>query len=105
LRTRYGADYIVVDAKNGKGKITKAHVLQVANYLKHYGVGMFGIILGRNEADGGARITLREQWLLHNKLIVTLNDFDLESMLLAKESKGDPATILGERVQQFRLSV
>ena len=105
LRTRYAADYIVFDAKNGKGKVSKAHVLQIANYLKGHGVGMFGVILCRNGVEAGAKVTIREQWLLHNKLIVVLNDADLENMLLAKAAGGEPAMVLSDRIQLFRLSM
>ena len=34
LRSRYSADYIVVDAKNYTHKITRKDALQIANYLK-----------------------------------------------------------------------
>jgi hypothetical protein len=105
IRTRYAADYIVVDAKNGKGKITKTHVLQIANYLKEHGVGMFGIILCRNGIKSGAKVTMREQWLLHDKMIIALNDLDLENMLLAKAAGGDPVAVISDRIQQFRLSM
>jgi hypothetical protein len=105
LRTRYAADYIVVDAKNGKGKITKAHVLQMVNYLKVHGVGLFGIILCRSGANPGARVTIREHWLSHNKLVIVLDDSDLENMLLAKAAGGDSATVLSDRIQEFRLSM
>jgi hypothetical protein len=105
LRTRYAADYVVVDAKNGKGKITKAHVLQMSNYLKVHGVGLLGIILCRSAANSGALVTIREQWLSHNKLVIVLDDSDLENMLLAKAAGGDPITVLSDRIQEFRLSV
>jgi hypothetical protein len=105
LRTRYAADYIVVDAKNGKGKINKGNVLQMANYLKSHGVGMFGIILSRQGADGGAKVTMREQWVLHNKLIIVLGDQDVESMLLARAAGGEPTSVLSDQIQQFRLSI
>ena len=105
LRQRYGADYILVDAKNARGKVTKSAVLQIANYLKPHGVGLFAIILGRNGPDRGAAITIREQWLMHSKLIVILNDADLEAMLLARLAEGDPANIVSERIQQFRLLI
>jgi hypothetical protein len=104
LRTRYLADYIVVDAKNGKD-VTKAHVLQIANYLKAHGVGLFGMILCRHGCDKGAVVTLREQWIVSNKLIIVLNDSDVESMLLAKSAQGDPASVLSDHIQQFRLSM
>jgi hypothetical protein len=105
VRTRYSADYIVVDAKNGKGKITKTHVLQIANYLKEHGVGTFGIILCRDGIEAGAKVTMREQWLLHNKMIIALNDSDLENMLLAKAAGGEPTTVISDRIQEFRLSM
>jgi hypothetical protein len=105
VRSRYAADYIVVDAKNGKGRISKAHVLQIANYLRPHGVGMFGIILCRNGIDNGAKVTMREQWLLNNKLIIALNDTDLENMLLAKAAQGEVTAVLSDRIQDFRLSM
>jgi hypothetical protein len=105
MRSRYAADYVVVDAKNSKNKITKAHVLQVANYLKHHGVGMFGMIICREGADGGATVTLREQWVLHNKLIAVVSHKEVEAMLLAKDAHGDPAAVLSDLIQQFRLSM
>lgn len=105
LRTRYAADYIVVDAKNGKGKVKKAHILQVSNYLKEHGVGRYGMILCREGSDKGASVTLREQWLLHHKLIVVLTHREIEEMLLAKAALGDPSATIGMYIQRFRLSM
>jgi len=105
LRMRYAADYIVVDAKNGKGKIQKAHVLQVANYLKEHGVGKYGMILCREGSDRGATVTLREQWILHQKLIVVLTHREIEEMLLAKAALSDPSSTIGDYIQKFRLSM
>ena len=53
LRDSYNADYIVVDPKNFKGMIKKPQVLQMANYLKPHGVGMFGIIVSRQGGNAG----------------------------------------------------
>lgn len=105
LRQRYCADYVLVDAKNSKGKVSKAHVLQIANYLKPHGVGQFAIIIGRQGPDRLAQITIREQWLMHSKLIVVLEDRDMEAMLLATLAEGDPADILSDKIQQFRLLI
>jgi len=105
VRQRYGADYVLVDAKNSKGKISKTNVLQIANYLKPHGVGQFAIIIGRNGPDRAAEITIREQWLMHSKLIVILTDKELEAMLLARLAEGDPADVLSDKIQQFRLLI
>lgn len=42
IRSRYAADYVVIDAKDYAGKVKKRAVLQMANYLRHYGAGLFG---------------------------------------------------------------
>lgn len=106
LRQKYEADYIVIDAKNYTQKVKKSEVLQIANYLKVHGAGLFGIIISRKGGDAaGCEHTLREQWLVHRKLILVLDDDDIKMMLLAK-SDGRPAEdILGQKIEQFRLSM
>ena len=58
LRSRYCADYIVVDAKNYNQKVTKKEILQIANYLKLHGTGLFGIIISRNGIGDSAQYIL-----------------------------------------------
>ncbi|MCX0450289.1 hypothetical protein, partial [Aeromonas veronii] len=75
IREKYSADYIVVDAKNYSRKVKKNDVLQIANYLKPHGVGKFGLIFSRNGGDAtGCEHTLREQWMVHEKMIIVLDD-------------------------------
>jgi hypothetical protein len=106
IREKYQADYIVIDAKNYSSKISKTHILQLANYLKPYGCGLFGIICCRNGGDSrGCAVTVREQWIAHRKLILILDDKDIENMLLAKSSGGKPEEILSGKIQEFRLSL
>lgn len=59
LQDKYFADYIVVDAKNSKSKVTKQDVLQIAHYLKREGAGLFGIIVSRKG--------ISEAWILFFK--------------------------------------
>lgn len=106
LRNRYIADYIVVDAKNYSRKIKKAEVLQVANYLKAQGTGLFGMIFSRHGGDAaGCAHTLREQWLIHGKMIIVLNDADVEAMLRAKEDGRTAEELVGKKIEEFRLSM
>lgn len=105
LRSNYKADYIVVDAKNYSNKIKKDEVLQIANYLKPHGAGMFGMIFTRKGGDSrGCETTLREQWILHGKLILVLDDEDVENMLVAS-STGTTTDIIGQKIEKFRLSM
>lgn len=105
LRESYSADYIVIDAKNYMAAISKSQVLQIANYLKPHGAGMFAIIATRHGANSGAKTTIREQWMSHRKLILVTDDTQLEAMLLARSSGGDPAKVIGQMIQDFRLSM
>ncbi|MDB4224835.1 hypothetical protein N9850_13795, partial [Granulosicoccus sp.] len=105
MRQQYSADYIVVDAKNYTKTIGKKEVLQIANYLKVHGTGLFAIIFSRQGAGKSAKITLREQWVLHRKLIVVLDDKDLLSILSAADSGGSPDTIIRQRIEDFRLQM
>jgi len=103
LRDKYSADYIVVDAKNYSRKVKKSDVLQIANYLKHHGAGLFGIIFSRKGGDSaGCLHTIREQWMVHQKLILVLDDTDVENMLL---SSGSAADLIGAKIEEFRLSM
>ena len=105
LRETYHAHYVVVDAKNHKSKITKPQALQIANYLKPHGTGMFGIIATRRGASAACIHTTREQWILHRKMIVLLSDEHIATMLRAAGSAGKPEDVIGQIIQDFRLSM
>ena len=104
LRTNYRADYIVVDAKNYEKFISKSDVLQMANYLKAHGTGLFGLIVSRNGIGNSALFSLREAWAIDRKLIISLQDNDLEQMLLEKMSGGAPENVIRQKIEDFRLS-
>ena len=106
MRERYTADYIVVDAKNYRGKVKKNEILQIANYLKPHGAGLFGIIVCRNGGDSaGCEHTIREQWLVNKKLILVLADEDIEKMLINKLDGNPPEDLISRKIEQFRLSM
>jgi len=106
IRNRYMADYFIVDAKNYTRKVKKAEVLQVANYLKPHGAGCFGAIFSRIGGDSaGCAHTLKEQWLIHQKMILVFDDEEVYSMLSAKEDGRKPEELIGKKIEQFRLSM
>ena len=106
MREKYGADYIVIDAKNYTRKVKKSEVLQVANYLKPHGAGLFGLIVSRKGGDAsGCEHTLREQWLVNQKMILVLDEEDIIAMLMAKSDGRPPEDVLGQKIERFRLSM
>lgn len=105
LRDRYFADYIVLDAKNYSKKVTKKEILQVSNYLKMHGTGLFGIIVSRNGGDTGCYLTCREIWAMNKKLVIVLTDDDIINMLEAKALTDSPEEIIRQKIENFRLSM
>lgn len=105
LYRAYRAEYIVVDAKNYCKGISKAHVLQLANYLSEAGTGLLGIIVTRKDEGGAALVTRREQWLIHRKMIIVIADVDLHQMLDNRGAGLDAEELLRQKIQDFRLAV
>ncbi len=105
LRDKNFADYIVIDAKNLTKSIEKKEVLQVSNYLKKFGTGLFGMIISRNKPHSNAILTQREHWIADNKLIVFLQDEDIIQMLITKDSSGNPEEVIRQKIEDFRLSL
>ncbi len=105
IRNRYLADFIVVDAKNYSKKVTKKEVLQISNYLKVHGSGLFGIIISRNGGDTGCYYTCREIWAMDKKLVIVLDDNDVIKMIMAMASSNNPEEIIRQKIEQFRLSM
>jgi hypothetical protein len=104
LHSRYGAEFIVADAKNYKELAKKNEVLQMANYLSGHGSGLFGLILTRKGVARGGEQTIREQWMIHQKMIIILNDDDLVQMITLKEGGMDAGVVIRQKIEDFRLS-
>jgi hypothetical protein len=103
MRSYYQAHYVVVDAKNYVGNVKKKEILQMANYLTAHGAGQFGIIVSRTGGDRSAELTRREQWILHQKMIVVLNDDDMRQMVSLRVGDIDPAELIRQKIEDFRL--
>lgn len=105
MRVHYRADFVVAEGKNYTKPVSKNEVLQLANYLTHHGTGLVGVLLTRTGLDSAARWTCREQWLLHNKLIIGLDDGDYRQMLSTAQAGGDPSELIRQRIEDFRLRI
>lgn len=105
MREKYFADYIVIDAKNYSKAVQKEETLQVLNYLKGFGTGLFGLIVSRKKPKMNAILTQREHWITYSKLIIFLEDGDLIQMLIMKENNEKPEEVLRQKIEEFRLSL
>lgn len=104
VKTRYGADYVVFEAKNYADEVGKTEVLQLANYLNRYGTGMFGILLTRNGVDAGGQETIRMQWIAYDKMMLVITDSDIITMLTKKPVE-DPGSVIQQMIDKFRLAL
>ncbi len=105
LRDRYGADFVVTEVKNTMNPAGKEEVLQLANYLTRHGTGLVGILMTRNGLNSTAQWISREQWVLHDKLIIGLGDEDIRQMLLDRQGGRDPSELIQQRIEDFRLRI
>ena len=105
MRTHYDAHFVVAEVKNLTSGPGKDEVLQVANYLNPRGTGLFALIIARKDLGQNARWTCREQWVQHSKLIVGLSDEDVIQMVRTKVSGGDPAELVRQKIEDFRLGI
>jgi hypothetical protein len=105
MREKYHADHIVIDAKNYSKPVSKNQILQMANYLSEHGAGLFGLIATRKGQDANSNHILREQWLMHRKLILILTDEDIMQMLTTKRAGGDAEPLIQQKIEDFRLSI
>jgi hypothetical protein len=105
MRSHYEAHFVVAEVKNLTDAIRKEEVLQVANYLNQRGTGLFAMILGRNHMNDTAKWTRREQWVQHGKMIISLDDDDVRQMITTKLVGNDPAEMIRQKVEDFRLAI
>ena len=45
------------------------------------------------------------QWVQHNKLIIGLDDEDVRQMITTKAAGGDPAELIRQKIEDFRLRI
>lgn len=105
LRERYSAEYVTFDAKNSGEEVSKTDILQMSHYLKKAGLGLFGVIVSRRGAGEAAKYAIREEWLLDHKMILVLDDSEVEQMILDKKNNQNPAILLRKKIEDFRLSI
>jgi hypothetical protein len=63
------------------------------------------IVCRHGAGETGCQHTIREEWQQHRKLILILNDDDVEAMLLARFEGREPEDLIKLKIQQFRLSM
>ena len=66
---------------------------------------MFGIIIARKGTNSASENALRDMWIYQQKMIVVLNDTDIEQMILIRKDGEDPARLILKKIEEFRLAI
>ena len=105
LRLAYSALAIIVECKNYRNEIPANDVVISSKYFGKKKLSLFGIILTRKGLDGGARKQQRSLWQNEDKMIICLNDADLEKMVLLQDSGEDPSVVIDKAIRDLRASL
>lgn len=105
MRVRYGADFIIADAKNHCDEIGKDDALQMIHYLKEDGAGLFGLLISRKGMTESCQQALTNHWIRHGKMVICLSDTDVFQMLRLKEGGDNPEAVVRQAIESFRLSL
>jgi hypothetical protein len=105
MRVRYGADFIVADAKNHCEEIGKDEALQMLHYLKEDGAGLFGLLITRKGMAESCHQALTNHWIRHGKMVIGLSDTDVLQMLRLKEGGDNPEAVIRQAIEGLILSL
>ncbi|WP_445354565.1 hypothetical protein ACJJI5_15625 [Microbulbifer sp. EKSA008] len=100
-----GSHYIIFEFKNYTNKIQQEQVLTTEKYLLERALRKVAIVLTREGASDNANKMIQGAMREHGKLILTLTDQDLISMLEAKEQGEDPSDKLFDLTDTFLLGL
>jgi hypothetical protein len=104
IQMNYKSLALIVDCKNYAGLLPENQITITAKYLNEKGLGLFGIILCRRGLSESAKRTQERLWE-DGKMLLALDDHDLENMLSLKEAGEDPSKVIDNAMRTFRQSV
>ena len=105
IKSKYNAEFLVVDAKNYSKPIRADPVVKVANYLGEKRLGNFALILSRLPPHESAQHACEQLWRDDGKMILPLCDADLKQMMGFKEKDIEPERLIDKRIKEFLASL
>jgi hypothetical protein len=102
IKTEYKGSYVVIEVKN-KEKPNQRDVLQLSDYLNEKHLGLFGILISR-KLNKPLEEKRRELYSNDHKMIVLLDDTDIQNMILKKSANEKPEDIIKRLIDTYRMS-
>lgn len=102
IKTEYKGSYVVIEVKN-KEKPNQKDALQLSDYLNEKHLGLFGILVSR-KLNKPLEEKRRDFYSNDRKMIVLLDDTDIEKMILKKSRNEKPEDIIKRLIDTYRMS-
>lgn len=94
IENMYSSKYIIFEFKNYTDKISDRDILQTSKYLHKAGLRRVAIILTRKGADESAKKMIRSVLRESGKVVLVLNDNDVNNMIKLFEEKDINASVV-----------
>ena len=105
IKQTYMGNYIVVECKNLTTHVTQKEIQDAAKYLNRKNLGLFAIVLSRGDPNPNARRKQVEEWTENQKMIITLNDNDVLSLIELYRNQDDPSSVIQQKIDDFIMMV
>lgn len=101
----YGGTLLVTECKNYTKKITPGQVDSTVKYLRRPNVSNMGIIFSRKGPNKAAFLTAIDIYRIDGKLLIFLDDTDLEELIDLKGKPDDATKYFREKYNQQKLKM
>ncbi len=101
LRSEFHTRFVVAEFKNYSTELGQKEIESIQQYLFDMAMRRFGLLCGRQQASENGLRARRRAWTENQKMIVILNDGDLEEMIRIKANDGEPSILIDQQINDF----
>jgi hypothetical protein len=105
VRITYKSLALIVECKNYADLLPPSQVTMTSKYFGEKKLGLFGAIVCRKGLSEPAKQEQARLWMEDEKMILSLTDDDMISMLTLKEANDDPSKVIDNAIRLFRQSI
>ncbi|MFB3889896.1 MAG: hypothetical protein ACE14S_10430 [Candidatus Bathyarchaeia archaeon] len=105
VRQTYMGKYIIVECKNLTTRVTQEEIEDAARYLNKKSTGLFAIVFSRQDPNANAKKKQVEEWNENQKMIITLNDNEVLSLIELYRTQDDPSQIIQQKIDEFIMMI
>lgn len=105
IKQTYNGNYIIIECKNLTTRVTQEEIQDAAKYLNRKSTGLFAIVFSRQDPNANAKKKQVEEWNENQKMIITLNDDDVLSLIELYRTQDDPSLVIQQKIDEFIMMI